>query len=248
MRLTFRSGEAALLSFCALSACGFGASYPNFAHTPAFRIEGVRSPLGGGASQRVVIYRDGAKLRVETSGGRSIVVFDQANNAYALTSLPPPPPTPPVNAPVPPVQAITPAPTPATTLPLAPPPNVIGMAIRVADSQAPQPLETPWAALTPSSVSGGGGCTVANERGREWRATGTSLGVANRTACITLDGIVLRESEGNKVIFQAVRLDRGPQPASLFGVPAGYQRSTPAAVVESAATPTTVVANTGPAG
>jgi hypothetical protein len=240
----------ALAGALALTACGIGASgYPDFSHTPAFRIEGVRTPVGGGGAQRVIIYRDGAKLRVETlvSNGRTIVVFDTGtNDAYALTQAPAPGGAPGAT------------PSTATTLPLAPPPNAAGpnagapnagaMALRVADAQAPQPLETPWSALTPSTASRVGGCLVANEGGNEWRATSTSLAVADRTACITPDGIVLREREGDKVIFQATRLDRGHPDPALFGVPPGYQRTNPTAIAESTPTATRIVANTGPAG
>ncbi len=248
MKATLRRARLAggLASALALTACG--APYPNFAHTPAFRIEGVRTPITGGASQRVVIYRDGAKLRVETltPAGRTVVVFDQGtNDAYALAPLPPAGATPTAT----PSAADTHAAPSATPLPVAPPPNVIGMAIRVADAQAPQPLETPWSAVTKGNVISGGGCRVAGQNGREWRATATALAVDQRTACITQDGIVLREREGSKTIFEATRLDRGPQPAALFGVPAGFQRQTPASVAETAAnTTTTIASNTGPAG
>lgn len=237
---------AALAGALALTACGVGASaYPDFSRTPPFRIEGVRTPLGGGPSQHVVIYRDGAKLRVETlvPNGRTVVVFDQgSNDAFALTAQPPPPPpgATPANA--------APATTTATTLPLAPAPNAPGLAVRVADSQAPQPLETPWAALTRTGAARAGFCRVAGQPGVEWRATATALAVADRFACITPDGIVLREREKDKVIFEATRLDRGRPDPSLFGVPSGYERSNPAAVAETTQTATTIAANTGPAG
>lgn len=231
----------ALASGLALSACGMSApaGYPDFAKTPAFRIEGVRTPVGGGVPQQVVIYRDGPKLRVETlvpQGGRTIVVFDQGtNDPYVLA--PPAAPTPgTTNTAV------------QTTLPVAPPPNVAGRAIQMDEALAPQPLETSWAALGAANASNIGGCRIAGERGRQWRAVATSLAVSERTACITGDGIVLQVREGHQTIFQATRLSRGPQAASLFGVPPGYTKENPNAVAEGATTTTSNPANTGPAG
>ena len=61
---------------------------------------------------------------------------------------------------------------------------------------------------------------------------GDAQGV-ERVACITEDGIVLEVKEGDRVLFQATNLERGPQEASLFGVPAGYTLVDPQAVVES---------------
>jgi len=233
----------ALAGALALTACGIGASaYPDFTRTPPFRLEGVRTPISGGPSQHVVIYRDSAKLRVETltPRGRTIIVYDQGtNDAYALASVPPPP--------IPGATSTT-ATTTVTTLPIAPPPNAPGLAVRVADAQAPQPLETPWAALTKASATNMGGCNVAGQQGVLWRATATALAVDERVACITPDGIVLRERDQGKTIFEATRLDRGHPDPSLFGVPASYQRQNPAAVAETTQTATTVVANTGPAG
>jgi len=218
------------ISVLALNACGLRASdYPDFSHSPAFRLEGVRMPLGGGAPQKVVIYRDGPKFRIETllPGGRTIVVFDPAtNDAYALT---------------PQTSSLVRAASNA--------PRVLGTAVRVSDAAAPQPLETPWALLMPAGVSKIGPCRMANQSGDEWRATDTALGVAQRTACITPDGIVLQEREQNKTIFAATRLDRGPQAASLFGVPPDYQRSSPgAAAPETTAAAAAIAANAGPAG
>jgi len=233
----------ALAGALAVATCGIGASaYPNFTHTPAFHLEGVRTPVTGGPAQRVSMYRDGAKFRVETqvSAGRTIVVFDRANDAFALTALPTAQPNDPAS------QTQTIAAT-TTTLPLAPPPNTAGVAMHISDAMAPQPLETPWSALQSSGATNLGHCTVAGQRGSEWRASATALAVEQRTACITPDGIVLRERESGKTIFEATLLQRGPQPAALFGVPAGYQRWENAG--ETASTTTTALAaNTGPAG
>ena len=227
-----------LLSGVALAACGIiGPSYPKFGSTP-FRIEGVTMPASGGAGVRTVIYRDGARLRVETvlpGRGPAVVVYDEATNSpYVLNSV-----AQIVNN-VPAVSAGPGAAATGTTAPVAPAqsiptptqPNVIGVAVRIPDADAPQPLETAWAALGASGAQSVGACRVANEAGNEWRARSTPHGVAERTACITSDGIVLRVTDGGRAVFQATALQRGPINPSLFGVPAGYQKVDPAVVAD----------------
>src|SRR5262249_21524141 len=142
-----------------------------------------RTPIGGGAPPPLSIYRDGGKIRggTLTPRGRTLVGFDPSNDAYALPATPvaPPPNEPAVDGP-----RIT-----ASTPPAAPPPHVQGgVAVRVADALAPQPLETPWAALTGSGARNLGPCRVAGQRGYEWRAADTALALDERTACITPDG------------------------------------------------------------
>ena len=56
-----------------------------------------------------------------------------------------------------------------------------------------------------------------------------------RTACITDDGIVLRVSENDRVLWEATSLQRGEQDAALFGVPPGYQLIDPQAVASKSA-------------
>ena len=116
---------------------------------------------------------------------------------------------------------------PATT-----PAHVIGVAVRISDADAPQPLETPWAALGASNASSVGDCNVAGERGHEWQPKQAPAPGVERTACITADGIVLRVRENNRVLFEATNVQRGGQDAALFGVPAGYQTINPEAIAE----------------
>jgi hypothetical protein len=245
---------AATAALALTASCGaFAPQYPEFGRT-AYRIEGTTAAPGGGASTHAVIYRDGPKMRIEAMlahYGQAIVVFDQSTNAaYVLN------PTAPVVAasapgtvtgataaarvpasataaadamasPAATVPSNTPAPASVTTAP-----RVSGVAVRLADADAPQPLETPWAALGANNAHSVGGCTVAGERGHEWRPKDAPAPGVERTACITADGIVLRVRENDRVLFQATSLQRGPQNASLFGVPPGYQLIDPEAVAE----------------
>ncbi|WP_395647121.1 hypothetical protein [Terricaulis sp.] len=231
-----------------LSGCGIGAKYPTFGET-SYRIEGQTAAADGSAATHTVIYRDGPKMRVETilpHYGEAIVVFDQSTNAaYVLN------PRAPVVAQAAPgtavgaqaMQVSPPGTTTTTTLPTAPAtpnvtvapattPQVVGVAVKLDDADAPQPLESAWAALGADNASSAGRCDVAGERGTEWRPRRAPAPGVERTACITSDGIVLRVRENDRVLWQATTVQRGPQQASLFGVPAGYQLIDPAAVAE----------------
>lgn len=105
------------------------------------------------------------------------------------------------------------------------------MAVRLADADAPQPMETVWAALGEENARRVGRCEVAGEDGNEWEPRGAATGV-ERTACITDDGIVLRVRENDIVLWEASALERGQQDANLFGVPSNYQIIDPEAVAE----------------
>jgi hypothetical protein len=108
---------------------------------------------------------------------------------------------------------------------------VSGVAVRIEDADAPQPLETAWEALGAENARSAGRCEVAGERGHNWRPRQETAGV-ERIACITEDGIVLRVSENGRVLWEATSLQRGEQDAALFGVPAGYQLIDPQRVAE----------------
>lgn len=252
--------SAATAAIC-LSACGLVApAYPQFGET-TYRVEGNTAAPDRGPSIHTVIYRDGPNLRVETvlpQYGRAVVVFDRATNAaYVLNPTIQPtttsPKTPTVTTPsapgAAPAAAIpsTAAPfaqvAPATATPGAPTPSgqptttttaprVLGIAVRISDSDAPQPLETPWAALGASNARSVGDCTVAGERGHEWQPKSPPAPGVERTACITPDGIVLRVRENNRALFEATNVQRGHQNPALFGVPPGYQMINPEAVAQ----------------
>ncbi|HVY84983.1 MAG TPA: hypothetical protein VG943_07610 [Caulobacterales bacterium] len=225
---------AALAATFAVCACGvFGAKYPEF-RARAYRLEGMASPPGATAPLRTVIYRDGARMRVETDlpqHGRAAVVFDEPSNApYVLDPVGSPwarqsaaeTPTTQISANA--GQAATIAPHPGAVV--TAPPRALGVAVRIADADAPQPMETFWAALGPDNVINVGPCAVAGERGEQWRPRPLAQSI-DRVACITSDGIVLQLRESGRVLFQATRLTRGRQNPTLFGVPIGYRKLDP---------------------
>ncbi len=222
---------AAAATAVLLAGCGIGApAYPQFGDT-AYRIEGATTAFdGSGATTQTVIFRDGPKMRVEANlptYGAAIVVFDESTNAaYVLN------PTVPAAA-----ATITPAPStdaasPSAATSVTPPVQASGVAVRIEDSSAPQPLETAWEALGSENARSAGDCEVAGEQGHEWTPRTAPAPGVDRTACITEDGIVLRVRENDRVLWQATSVQRGPQEASLFGVPAGYQLIDPQAVAD----------------
>jgi hypothetical protein len=260
-RATRMASLAAMTTLFFATGCGaFAPAYPQFNKT-AYRLEGNTAAPDGGGAIHTVIYRSGPNLRVETvlpRYGRAIVVFDQATNAaYVLnpTIVPGSPAATPVvadngapgaapAAAIP--QSVAPSTatvTPPTASPAAPAPNgslqtqttaprVIGVAVRIADADAPQPLETAWAALGANNARSVGACTVAGQQGQDWRPSQAPAPGVERTACITSDGIVLRVRENDRTLFEATNVQRGPQNPDLFGIPQGYQVIDPAAVAQ----------------
>lgn len=244
----------AAASAALLAGCGIGApAYPQFGEA-SYRIEGTTaSPDANGATTHTVIYRDGPKMRVEAmlpQYGQATIVFDQATgSAYVLnptsgagttattTTVTTATTTTPLTTeegragvnPAPPATAPTPGAPGAA--PAAAPAAVTGVAVQIADADAPQPLETAWAALGADNAKSAGACEVAGESGHEWQPRETAAGV-ERTACITDDGIVLRVMENGRALWEASSVQRGQQDAALFGVPAGYQLINPQAVAE----------------
>ncbi len=248
MRSTFLAVAAAT---ALLAGCGLGApDYPSFTEN-AYRIEGMTAAPDGGASTRTVIYRDGPKMRVEAmlpEQGQATIVFDESTNAaYVLNptgqaqTAPTPTATPAATAtsPSPTATPSTASPAPTTGAPAstvapaaAPAPQVIGVAVRIDDTDAPQPLEAAWSALGADNARSTGKCEVAGENGHEWTPRSPDAAGVERTACITDDGIVLRVRENERVLWEATSLQRGEQDAALFGLPPGYQVIDPQAVAE----------------
>ncbi|GAM97528.1 hypothetical protein U91I_01154 [alpha proteobacterium U9-1i] len=235
-----------------LAGCGLGApSYPSFGET-SYRVEGMAAAADGGASTRTVIYRNGPNMRFETTLptiGAATIVFDESNNAaYVLNptgvAATAPAPvaahasgvTPPATtAATTPTTAAPSGTTPAGAAPAAPAaaPQVIGVAVRIDDADAPQPLEAAWASLGADNARSVGKCEVAGENGHEWTPREPEAAGIERTACITEDGIVLRVRENERVLWEATSLQRGEQDAALFGLPAGYQVIDPQATAEA---------------
>lgn len=81
--------SAAVLCF-ALAGCGLGTKYPTFGES-AYRIDGTATTPDGAAPISTVIYRDHAKMRVETvlpGRGPATIVFDDATKAaYVITAV-----------------------------------------------------------------------------------------------------------------------------------------------------------------
>ncbi len=259
-RVPLLSTAAVLLC---IGACGLIApAYPQFGET-SYRVEGDTAAPDGGPVIHTVIYRQGPNLRVETvlpHYGRAIVVFDRATNAaYVLNpTIQAPatsPNTPTVETPTAPAAA-PPAAIPQTAAPSSAPiqgptaspaqptptgqmsttttpPRVMGVAVRISNADAPQPLETPWAALGASNARSVGSCNVAGQTGYEWQPKEAPAPGVERTACSTPDGIVLRVRENSRVLFEAANGQRGTRNPSLFGVPPGYQMINPETVAQS---------------
>jgi len=61
---------------------------------------------------------------------------------------------------------------------------------------------------------------VAGENGAEWTREENG---APQTACVTSDGIILRATEGGQTVWETTSVQRGPQSADLFTLPAGVQ-------------------------
>lgn len=246
-KLSFLAAAAAA---ALLAGCGFGApAYPEFSET-SYRVEGRTTSPDTGATTQTVIYRDGPKMRVEAtlpSYGQATIVFDESTNAAYVLNPTGAVPT----APVPTAQPSAPAATapnqqtaapaagaapaanaPGATVAPAPTPQVLGVAVRIQDADAPQPLETAWAALGADNARSTGRCEVAGENGHEWTPREAPAPGVERTACITDDGIVLRVRENERVLWEATSLQRGEQDVALFGVPPGYQLIDPQAVAE----------------
>lgn len=230
MRIMFLAAAA---SAALLAGCGIGApAYPQFGET-SYRIEGTTADVNGGAATHTVIYRDGPKMRVEAvlpSYGQATIVFDESTNAaYVLNPTGQVPAATPAAAP----GATPPAAQTATAPPAAATPQVVGVAVRIEDATAPQPLETAWQALGGDNARSVGRCDVAGERGHEWTPREAPAPGVERVACITDDGIVLRVAESGRTLWEATSLQRGQQDAALFGVPPGYQLIDPQAAAQA---------------
>jgi hypothetical protein len=236
MRMMFLAAAA---SAALLAGCGIGApAYPQFGEV-SYRMEGATTDANGGAATQTVIYRDGPKMRVEANlptYGQATIVYDESTNAaYVLNPTGIAPAAAPAAAPAP-TSPNAPAAAPAATTPATPGAPAAdttaaapalttaasGVAVRIEDSDAPQPLETAWAALGADNARSTGRCEVAGESGREWTPKEAPAPGVDRVACITEDGIVLRVTESGRTLWEATSLQRGPQEASLFGVPQGY--------------------------
>lgn len=78
-----------------------------------------------------------------------------------------------------------------------------------------------WNAEYTATATRSGSCSVAGQDGGEWTRT-DSDGKVN-TVCVTHDGILLRAAEGDRTVWEATSVERGPQAADQFALPPGVQ-------------------------
>jgi hypothetical protein len=90
------------------------------------------------------------------------------------------------------------------------------------ENGAQDPLQR-WANQEGYTITRGGPCAGAGETGAEWTSTKTSDPTETHTICVTGDGIVLQVKDGDRVMWQTTRVQRGPQDVALFSLPPGVQ-------------------------
>lgn len=77
-----------------------------------------------------------------------------------------------------------------------------------------------WSDELAETATRTGSCSGAGQSGSEWTS---QEGDVVSTACVTNDGIILRATEGDRVVWETTRVERGPQSPALFALPAGVQ-------------------------
>lgn len=77
-----------------------------------------------------------------------------------------------------------------------------------------------WSTELSSTARRTGECSVAGENGAEW--TRENEGAAH-VVCVTPDGVILRTSESGQTTWEVTSVQRGPQAADLFALPAGVE-------------------------
>jgi|CXWL01.1.fsa_nt_gi hypothetical protein len=93
------------------------------------------------------------------------------------------------------------------------------MALRAAADSVPDP-NAEWAGDANSGATLTGPCTGAGETGAEWSRT--TDGHAD-TVCVTGDGIILKATRDGVTTWDTTSIQRGPQSADQFALPAGVQ-------------------------
>ncbi len=92
-------------------------------------------------------------------------------------------------------------------------------AIQADPSSYENPIEN-WNAEYAQSATRTGNCSVAGENGAEWTR---DVDGTPHVACVTQDGIILRATEGERVVWETTSVQRGQQDAALFAMPEGVQ-------------------------
>ncbi|MBC7768686.1 MAG: hypothetical protein H7124_07850 [Phycisphaerales bacterium] len=77
-----------------------------------------------------------------------------------------------------------------------------------------------WSAELAANARRTGSCSAAGENGSEWTR---EEGGETHVVCITDDGIILRSAVADSVSWETISVQRGPQSADLFALPAGAQ-------------------------
>lgn len=77
-----------------------------------------------------------------------------------------------------------------------------------------------WSGELATTARHTGSCSAAGEQGSEW--THGADGATN-TVCVTSDGVILRSTKDGRTVWETTSIERGPQSAELFTVPAGVQ-------------------------
>lgn len=88
------------------------------------------------------------------------------------------------------------------------------------DQQFTDPADS-WSGEISANATRTGNCSVAGETGAEWTKTTAEDGTD--TVCVTQDGIILRATDDGRTVWETTQVQRGPQAASLFELPAGVQ-------------------------
>ncbi|MBL8544868.1 MAG: hypothetical protein JNL81_00295 [Hyphomonadaceae bacterium] len=190
----------ALVSVCALAACGQGAEQQNAdagggaggglfpdLHTASYRAEATLSNQEG-ESIPVVMVRDGQKIRMEmtTQGvGSTFITNGETGETFLLTNQ-----------------------------------GGRQMAIRASGMNEVDPADA-WQGELAQTATRTGSCSVAGENGAEWTKTTAEDGTDS--VCVTEDGIILRATDDGRVVWETTSVQRGPQSAELFALPAGVE-------------------------
>lgn len=101
--------------------------------------------------------------------------------------------------------------------------NVGGRQMAMRGQASTQSFDDPmndWQGELAERATRTGSCNGAGESGDLW--TQTEEG-AVKTVCVTRDGVMLHATDAGRTVWETRNVQRGPQPASAFELPAGVQ-------------------------
>jgi hypothetical protein len=166
----------------------------------AFRQEGTMTIAGQTIPQ--VSYHDGGKIRTEMNGPMGATIMVVNNDTHEGFTL-----------------AHIAGRTIASRIDLSP----------QSGSPVSQDQLAQWRTDMAERAHRIGTCRVAGENGAEWEVAppaGSTDTSAQRSMCVTSDGIMLQMKMNGAVVFDTTAIQRGPQDPSLFVPPAGVQFTT----------------------